>query len=77
MEAFPKPLEPERGADAEAAHPFPRGQEHPREPGVQFVLGLSRGCAGEDRPGIDTQEGEGAEEREHLLHDLPDLHVGG
>jgi type I restriction enzyme R subunit len=35
---------------------------------------LSRRCAGAHRPGRHPQEGQGAEERQHLLHHLPDLH---
>ena len=35
---------------------------------------VSRGCDGADRAGGHPQEGQGAQERQPVLHDLPDLH---
>ena len=63
-----------RRADAPAAHPVPGRPQHPGRPGLQRVLRLSGGCAGAHRTRRHPQEGPRAEERQHLLHDLPDLH---
>ena len=74
LEAVPEPLEPEPRADAPPAHPVPRRPQHPRRPGLQRLLRLPRRCAGADRAGGHPQEGQGAEERQPVLHHLPDLH---
>ncbi len=75
LEAVPQPLEPVGRADAgRAAHPVPRRPQHPRRPGLQRLLRLPRGRAGPHRPATHPQEGPGAEERQRLLHHLPDLH---
>ena len=59
---------------APPAHPVPGRPQHPRRPGLQRLLRLPRGRAGADRAGRHPQEGQGAEERQPVLHDLPDLH---
>ena len=61
-------------ADPPPAHPVPGRPQHPRRPGLQRLLRLSRGRAGAHRAGRHPQEGPRAEERQHLLHHLPDLH---
>ena len=63
-----------RRASAPPAHPVPRRPQHPRRPGLQRLLRLPGGRAGAHRPGRHPQEGPRAEERQRLLHDLPDLH---
>ncbi len=45
LEAVPQPLEPEPRAVAPPAHPVPRRPQHPRRPGLQRLLRVSRGCA--------------------------------
>ena len=42
--------------------------------GLQRLLGVCRRCAGTYRPRRHSPQGPRAEERQHLLHDLPDLH---
>ena len=74
MEALPQPLELEPRTVAPPAHPLPRRPQHPRQPGLQRLLRLSRGRAGADRAGGHPQEGQGAEERQPVLHHLPDVH---
>ena len=79
LEAVPEPLEPRRlearnRAHPAAAHPVPGRPQHPRRPGLQRVLGLPGRRARADRPRDHPQEGPRAEEREYLLHHLPDLH---
>ena len=74
LDAVPEPLEPVARADAAAAHPVPRRPQHPGRSGLQRLLGLSRGRAGAHQAGRNPQERPRAEERQRLLHDLPDLH---
>ena len=74
LEAVPQPLEPEPRAVAPPAHPVPRRPQHPRRPGLQRLLRLPRRRAGAHRAGGHPQEGQGAEERQPVLHHLPDLH---
>ena len=63
-----------RRALAPPAHPVSGRPQHPGRPGVQRLLRLSRGCDGAHRAGGHPQEGQGAEERQPVLHHLPDLH---
>jgi len=51
-----------------------RRQEHSGQPSLQRLLGIPGRCAGPYRPFRHPQERKGPKEREHLLHDLPDLH---
>ena len=74
LEALSQPLELEPRADAPPAHPVPGRPQHPGRPGLQRLLRLPRRCAGAHRARRHPQEGQGAEERQPLLHDLPDLH---
>ena len=74
LEAVPQPLELEPRTVAPPAHSLPRRPQHPRQSGLQRLLRLSRGRAGADRAGGHPQEGQGAEERQPVLHHLPDLH---
>ena len=74
LEAVPEPLEPVARARPPAAHPVPGRPQHPRRPGLQRLLGLPRGRAGAHQARRHPQEGQGAEERQRVLHDLPDLH---
>ena len=74
VEAVPQPLEPEPRTVTPSAHPVPRRPEHPRQSGVQRLLRVSRGCDGADRAGGHPQERQSAEERQPVLHHLPDLH---
>jgi len=74
VEAVPEPVELERGADPASTHPVPGGSEHSRESGVQCVLGVPGRCDGADHAGGYSEEGEGAEECQYLLHDLPDVY---
>ncbi len=61
-------------ADPPAAHPVPGRPQHPGQSGVQRLLRLPGGRVGADCPGGYPQEGPGAEERQRVLHHLPDLH---
>jgi len=77
VEVVPDAVEPGRRADAPAAHPVPGRSEQPgRSSGQRFhvVQRLQRGRlrAGQSRG--DPQEGQGAQERQPVLHHLPDLH---
>ncbi len=49
MEAVSSPLEPEPRTDAPPAHPVPRRPQHPRQPGLQRLLRLSRRRDGADQ----------------------------
>ena len=79
LEAVPEPMEPRRlearsRTHPTPAHPVPGRPQHPRRPGLQRVLGLPGRRARADRSRDHPQEGPRAEERQHLLHHLPDLH---
>jgi type I restriction enzyme R subunit len=58
-----------------AAHPVSRRSQHPRGSGLQRVLRLRGGRARAHRARRHPQEEQGAEERQRLLHHLPDLYV--
>ena len=55
-------------------HPVPRRPQHSGRPGLQRLLRLPRGRDGADRPCRHSQERQSAEERQPVLHDLPNLH---
>ena len=70
----PEPLEPVAQAGAAAAHPVPRRPQYPGRSGLQRLLGVSRGRAGAHQARRNPEERPRAEERQRVLHDLPDLH---
>jgi type I restriction enzyme R subunit len=51
-----------------------RRPQHPRQPSIQCLFRLPRGCHGPDRAGRHSQKGQGAEERQPVLHHFPDLY---
>jgi type I restriction enzyme R subunit len=53
---------------------FPRRPQHPRQSGVQRLLRFPGRCPGAHRAGRHSQEGQGAEERQPVLHHLPDVY---
>jgi type I restriction enzyme R subunit len=73
VEALSQPLEPEPRAVAPPAHPVPRRPQHPRRSGLQRLLRLPRGRHGAHRPETSARRAS-AEERQPVLHHLPDLH---
>ena len=74
VETVSFPLEPERTANAAPTNPFPRGPEYPGRSGLQRFLRVPRGRVGAHCARRYPQEGQGAEERQLVLHDLPDVH---
>jgi type I restriction enzyme, R subunit len=53
---------------------FPRRPQHPRRPGLQRLQRLPARRPLPDQPRRDPQAGPHPQERQRLLHDLPDLH---
>ena len=74
VEAVSQPLELEPRTVTPAAHSVSCGPQHSREPGLQRVLRLPRRRAGAHRTGRHQEERQSAEERQPVLHHLPDLH---
>ena len=66
--------EPVRAASRRPRILFLGRPQHPGRPGLQRLLGLPGRCAGAHRTRRHPQKRPGAEERQHLLHHLPDLH---
>lgn len=56
------------------AHPIPGGSQHPCKSDLQRPLGLPRRRVGAHRTGGHSQEGQGAKERQSVLHDFSDFH---
>ena len=74
VEAVSQPLEPEPRAVAPPTYPVSGRPQYSRRSGVQRLLRLPRRRHGADRAGGHPQERQGSQERQPVLHHLPDLH---